>query len=332
MMQSILLYTLFSCKVKCLTSYAQFTSNDDLAIELDEGHLTSPLLCPGRRFGQPDLPSGSASMTSVVSVPAYLSPGVPIVQPPHLEGDETYGTEILPGPPPLVSVQQSAPKRDPKKPSAVVSYLPASDPGSTYSSAGSLGAMEDGPMRKRARVDDKGYVFIIFASASFLLTVIPRFFVYRTLDLPLHICCYPMNTPISHRLSSSATSRAQRASARHLNGSGPNSDVLASNEIATTSSSQLLMDSDTSPLPPDIERLSISRSSSAMNMPEDGSAGADGAKTLTRKEKGKGTERDGAINRVKEEPQTVSLATVEPVSTLVSFNFYFHANAHSITS
>ena len=103
-------------------------------------------------------------MTSMVSVPAYLSPGVPVVQPPHLEGDETYGTEILPGPPPLVSVQQSAPKRDPKKPAAVVSYLPVSDPGSTYSSlgmAGTLGALEDGPMRKRARVDDKRYMIII---------------------------------------------------------------------------------------------------------------------------------------------------------------------------
>lgn len=95
------------------------------------------------------------------SVPAYLLQGVPVLQPPHLEGlsDSSLSTEILPGPPSLLSVQQAAQKRDPKKPSAFVSYLPTSDPGSTYSGlmSAALGVSEvDGPRRKRARVD-KGY-------------------------------------------------------------------------------------------------------------------------------------------------------------------------------
>jgi len=95
-------------------------------------------------------------MTSMAAVPAYLLPGVPVVQPAHLEGDPLLATEILPGPPPLVSVQQSAPKRDPRKPTAAPSYLPPSDPGSTYSGL-ATGALGGGPdeslFRKRARVD-----------------------------------------------------------------------------------------------------------------------------------------------------------------------------------
>jgi hypothetical protein len=54
-------------------------------------------------------------------------------QPAHLEGDSTLATEILPGPPPVASIQQTMVKRDPKKPSVAFSYLPPSDPGSTYS-------------------------------------------------------------------------------------------------------------------------------------------------------------------------------------------------------
>ncbi|KAF5386595.1 hypothetical protein D9615_001726 [Tricholomella constricta] len=72
-------------------------------------------------------------MASTASMPAYMSSGVPVFQPPHLEGDPSLATEILPGPPSVVSTQQSILKRDPRKPSAVFSYLPPSDPGSTYS-------------------------------------------------------------------------------------------------------------------------------------------------------------------------------------------------------
>ncbi|KII88879.1 hypothetical protein PLICRDRAFT_588854 [Plicaturopsis crispa FD-325 SS-3] len=95
--------------------------------------------------------------TSTSSVPVYMLPGVTPVQPSHLEGDPSLATEILPGPPSLVFAQQSSHKREPKKLTAPVSYLPTSDPGSTYSGlmAGSaMGSLEvEGPRRKRARVD-----------------------------------------------------------------------------------------------------------------------------------------------------------------------------------
>ncbi|KAJ7445824.1 hypothetical protein B0H11DRAFT_404215 [Mycena galericulata] len=70
-------------------------------------------------------------MAATSSMPAYLLPGVPIHQPSHLEGDASLATEILPGPPSLLSVQQATQKRDLKKP--VYSYLHPTDPGSTYS-------------------------------------------------------------------------------------------------------------------------------------------------------------------------------------------------------
>ncbi|KAG6841200.1 hypothetical protein C0991_000862 [Blastosporella zonata] len=74
-----------------------------------------------------------ASTTANASVPAYMLPGVPVFQPTHLEGDSSLATEILPGPPSLVSTQQSMLKKDPKKPPTAFSYLPPADPGSTYS-------------------------------------------------------------------------------------------------------------------------------------------------------------------------------------------------------
>jgi hypothetical protein len=93
-------------------------------------------------------------MASVASVPVYMLPGVPVVQPPHLEGDPSFATEILPGPPLLASVQQAAYKR----PTASVSYLPTSDPGSTYTGwptpGGTITSVDpDEPRRKRARTE-----------------------------------------------------------------------------------------------------------------------------------------------------------------------------------
>ncbi|KAG6889787.1 hypothetical protein C0992_004205 [Termitomyces sp. T32_za158] len=74
-----------------------------------------------------------ASTTSNASLPAYMLPGESAFHPSHLEGDPSLATEILPGPPSLVSIQQSMLKRDPKKTSQVNSYLFPTDPGSTYS-------------------------------------------------------------------------------------------------------------------------------------------------------------------------------------------------------
>lgn len=100
----------------------------------------------------------------MASMPVYMMPGVQVVQPPHLEGDPSLATEILPGPPSLVTGQPStAHKRDLKKSAGSFSYLPTSDPGTTYSGllAGTLITQEvEGPRTKRARVD-KRYVFCI---------------------------------------------------------------------------------------------------------------------------------------------------------------------------
>ncbi|KAH9484194.1 hypothetical protein JR316_0003674 [Psilocybe cubensis] len=96
-------------------------------------------------------------MATTASLPPYLLPGVAVHQPPHLEGDASFATEILPGPPSSASLQQSSLKRDPKKPSITYSYLPPSDPGSTYSglSHGTLIGQGDldGPRSKRSRID-----------------------------------------------------------------------------------------------------------------------------------------------------------------------------------
>ncbi|KAF5358114.1 hypothetical protein D9756_001766 [Leucocoprinus leucothites] len=96
-------------------------------------------------------------MATTASIPPYMMPGVAVQQPSHLEGDANLATEILPGPPSITSVQQAAQKRDPRKPSTVFSYLPPSDPGSTYSGImhGTLIGQEpqDGPRTKRSRVD-----------------------------------------------------------------------------------------------------------------------------------------------------------------------------------
>lgn len=94
-------------------------------------------------------------MTSTASVPAYLRPGVTVVHPSHLEGDPSLATEILPGPPSLASIRQPPKKVDPKRPAPPISYLPTSDPGTTYTGlAGGMAPMEVvGPRRKRARVD-----------------------------------------------------------------------------------------------------------------------------------------------------------------------------------
>ena len=98
--------------------------------------------------------------STAMSVPSYMSTSVPVTQPSHLEGNGQLATEILPGPPAVSSVKQAIQKRDPRKPGLVYSYLPADDPGSTYSGImhGTLiGQDADNPNRKRARVD-KGCV------------------------------------------------------------------------------------------------------------------------------------------------------------------------------
>ncbi|KAI0256535.1 hypothetical protein BJV78DRAFT_1165107 [Lactifluus subvellereus] len=103
-------------------------------------------------------------MTSVASIPVYMLPGAPALQPPRsaLEtGDPNLATEVLPAPPTLSSVLQASSKRDPRKPVPTMSYLPQHDPGTTYAGVltgpiiGSLESIPevDGPRRKRVRLD-----------------------------------------------------------------------------------------------------------------------------------------------------------------------------------
>ncbi|KAK0210452.1 hypothetical protein DFS33DRAFT_1293248 [Desarmillaria ectypa] len=93
-------------------------------------------------------------MASTASISAYvLPPGVPVCQPPHLEGDASLATEILPGPPPLGHTQQPATA---KKSSTMYSSLWPDDPGTTYSGIvhGTLIGQESMDILKtRVRVD-----------------------------------------------------------------------------------------------------------------------------------------------------------------------------------
>ncbi|KAF7322750.1 Histone deacetylase associated PHD protein-2 [Mycena chlorophos] len=92
--------------------------------------------------------------TTSLAQPAYLNPPGLSFQPAHLEGDASLATEILPGPPPILSVQNPH-KRDPKKPA--YSYLYPTDPGSTYSGIvhGTIVAQDDAMNGKRSAVSGR---------------------------------------------------------------------------------------------------------------------------------------------------------------------------------
>lgn len=252
-------------------------------------------------------------MASVESVPAFLQPGVSVSQPPHLEGDPSLATEILPGPPPLASLHQAAIlKKDPKKPSVTYSYLPASDPGTTYTTHFALGLVSaapstmDGTRRKRARLD-KGCVCVLCLAST-------------RADLKFHgtdhigIRTY-RDTGRSHALAvahahSVESSRSQRASARSLAVVAPPADPIVLPE-ATASSSHVLSDFDPALLPLDSDDAMVSRATSFH--PEDSPPEA--AESLKRhrprptKDKGKGRERERDTTvKVKEEPGVVSLS------------------------
>ena len=121
------------------------------------------------------------AQASAASVPAYLLPGVQVIQPPNLEGDATLATEILPGPPSITSIRQPK-KIDARKPHTIpLSYLPLSDPGTTYTGlAGGIMPLQDtGSRRKRARVD-RGYVSPLFV----VLSVVVDRLIHSAVSLP----------------------------------------------------------------------------------------------------------------------------------------------------
>ncbi|GJJ12447.1 hypothetical protein Clacol_006689 [Clathrus columnatus] len=94
--------------------------------------------------------------SSSLTTSAYLFEPIAVVQPPELETDDpSLATVVLPAPPPLNSQ-----RRDYRRPQNIFSYLPASDPGTTYSGLmGGLGLTlippedEGGRLRKRQRTD-----------------------------------------------------------------------------------------------------------------------------------------------------------------------------------
>ncbi|KAI0747830.1 hypothetical protein C8Q80DRAFT_1168672 [Daedaleopsis nitida] len=209
-------------------------------------------------------------MASVESVPAFLQPGVSVSQPPHLEGDPSLATEILPGPPPLASLHQAGlPKKDPKKPSVTYSYLPASDPGTTYTTHFAQGLVSaapsamDGSRRKRARLD-KGV----------------------------------------------ESSRSQRASARNLAVVAPPSDPIALPEATASSSHVLSdFDPALLPLDSDDAMVSRATSFHPEDSPPEAAESSARHRPRPTKDKGKGRERDrDPAVKVKEEPGVVSLS------------------------
>lgn len=243
-------------------------------------------------------------------MPAYLLPGVPVVQPPHLEGDATLATEILPGPPSAATVQHLALKRDPKKPSMAYSYLPPSDPGSTYSGImhGTLiGLDPEGARSKRAK--DKGCNLSFSILISSPLTSSPLL-LHRTLhcEFALHYV---------HFMNFRASGRAQRASARQQGSNlAPVSDSTTTLAPTVPSAAlQPVADSETTAMMVD-EDLTLSRSASSVNL-QDPPLLPTATKTK-RKDKGKGKEVETLPLRVKEEPKTLSLQTPEPTNNLVS--------------
>lgn len=115
----------------------------------------------------------------------------------------------------------------------------------------------------------------------------------------------------------SATTRAQRASARNFGANAPASDPLAPLET-TASSSQMVSDSDPLSMALDSDENAMSRSNSLPNA-DDPTVASSHMRTshISRKDKGKGREKDAAV-RVKEEPSAVTLAMNDTVPALVS--------------
>jgi hypothetical protein len=240
-------------------------------------------------------------MTSVETVPSVLQATVPILQPSHLEGDPTLATEILPGPPSLLSVQQAAVRKDTKKPSFALSYLPTSDPGSTYSVLGlahaptvvSMGV--DGPRRKRPRTSK---VCVSLSLHHF-----------RVLT-PSCSFCFPNH----HRLQSSPISALQpRVSTRARQANSPAIVATAnSHEVATAWSTPPRDIAVRSSPPPDTDEPMASRSNSVSNMDDaipQAEIRVNGTeRSVTRKDKGKGKEKEkGAANgTAAEEPLAIT--------------------------
>lgn len=111
---------------------------------------------------------------------------------------------------------------------------------------------------------------------------------------------------------SSATSRAQRASARNLTALGAPEASIPLESVASTS--QLIPDSDPLAPGPDSDDAMMSGSNS---VPPGEEVGYNASNARARREKGKDKERDSGV-RVKDEPVAFALQSFEPSPALVS--------------
>jgi hypothetical protein len=141
---------------------------------------------------------------------------------------------------------------------------------------------------------------------------------------PHLICAVPLTsvsmTSFRTPASSSSTTRAQRASARHLNGTPQASDPPAPTQAAASSGTQPAGTLDVLAIPCDSEEPSGSRSDSGHITLEGRSASVTAENSTTRRDKGKGVDVERGISRVKEEPQPVSLQNADSVNSLVCFS------------
>ena len=123
-----------------------------LTAAITKGHLTTIM---------------ASSSTATASLPAcLLGPFPPPLEAPiHFDGtDISLGTEVLPAPPPLTLGINPKRPNDPTRRRALPSYLPSTDPGSTYNAGLGVkvieytatdeeGDGERGSKRKRQRVE-----------------------------------------------------------------------------------------------------------------------------------------------------------------------------------
>lgn len=167
-------------------------------------------------------------MASATEVEACLNEPVTVLGHSGLESDATLATEVLPGPPPLLTVQHSFQKRDLKKP--VYSYLPATDPGTSY--CGSAHGTTSQPDPSSDLLRDKGYVLLL--CPSLLLTYPSSFCTCPNLTL-LGPSIFPTRY---NPWSQNSTGRGQRASARNHNGQ---STVVTNQQPASSASSPVPM-------------------------------------------------------------------------------------------
>ncbi|KIJ29854.1 hypothetical protein M422DRAFT_268631 [Sphaerobolus stellatus SS14] len=236
--------------------------------------------------------------SSLSAQKAYLLEPITVIQPPDLETDDpSLATVILPAPPPLTSISSNR-KESHVKRQNLISYLPASDPGTTYS--GLMGGLslnlapseEEGRLRKRARTERR------YVTALLLSCTNNAHHLWSTL---LAAFLSPTSASASRTYDHtrpSSSSRPQRSSARSLN-VNMSQNVFSPLEVDHP-------DDQMDPTP------SLRRTNSSLTVSDEESPDVQNQIPPTKsksKDKGKGKEK--ASVRVKEEPQGLGLDVIE---------------------